>query len=68
VTNKVQQYAEQLAEAENTRIGTAPLTAIDPDLTVKDAYAISASTFGWRTCSMEILPLFSTTMLSSKCP
>ncbi|MEH7178921.1 2-keto-4-pentenoate hydratase [Neobacillus vireti] len=40
MTNKVQQYAEQLVEAENTRIGTAPLTAIDPDLTVKDAYYI----------------------------
>ena len=40
MTNKVKQYAEQLAEAEATKIGTAPLTSIDSELTVKEAYSI----------------------------
>ena len=31
---------DQLAEAEATRIGTAPLTSIDSELTVKEAYYI----------------------------
>ena len=40
MNTKVQQYATQLAEAEATRIGTAPLTSIDSELTVKEAYYI----------------------------
>ena len=40
MTNKVKQYAEQLAAAESTRVGIPPLTAADSDLTVKDAYYI----------------------------
>jgi 2-keto-4-pentenoate hydratase len=40
LANKVEQYAELLAEAESTRLGTAPLTALEPDLTVKEAYYI----------------------------
>ncbi|MBO0961079.1 fumarylacetoacetate hydrolase family protein [Neobacillus sp. MM2021_6] len=40
MTNKVKQYAELLAEAESSRIGTAPLTTVDSELTVKEAYFI----------------------------
>jgi 2-keto-4-pentenoate hydratase len=40
LSTKVKQYAEQLAKAEADRVGTAPLTSIDPDLTVKEAYYI----------------------------
>ena len=40
MSNKIKQYAAQLAEAEATRVGTAPLTSIDSDLTVKEAYSI----------------------------
>ena len=40
MNNKVKQYAAQLAEAEATKIGTAPLTSIDSELTVKEAYSI----------------------------
>jgi len=40
LTNKVKQYAEQLAEAESSRIGSAPLTTVDSELTVKEAYYI----------------------------
>ncbi|SDM38387.1 2-keto-4-pentenoate hydratase [Bacillus sp. OK048] len=40
MTNKVKQYAAQLAEAEATKVGTAPLTSIDSELTVKEAYSI----------------------------
>jgi 2-keto-4-pentenoate hydratase len=40
VTNKVKQYAAQLAEAEATKVGTAPLTSLDSELTVKEAYSI----------------------------
>lgn len=40
LTTKVKQYAAQLAEAEATKIGTAPLTLIDSELSVKDAYYI----------------------------
>ncbi|WML39406.1 2-keto-4-pentenoate hydratase [Neobacillus sp. OS1-2] len=40
MTNKVIQYAELLAEAESSRIGTAPLTTVDSELTVKEAYYI----------------------------
>ena len=40
MTDKIKQYAETLAEAENTRNGTVPLTSIDTALTVKEAYYI----------------------------
>jgi 2-keto-4-pentenoate hydratase len=40
VTNKVKEYADILAEAETTRVGIAPLTSTDSDLTVKEAYNI----------------------------
>lgn len=40
MTNKMKQFAEQLAEAEDTRIGITPLTSIDPELSVKEAYYI----------------------------
>jgi 2-keto-4-pentenoate hydratase len=40
LTNKVKQYAEQLAEAETARVGTAPITSIDSELSVKEAYYI----------------------------
>jgi 2-keto-4-pentenoate hydratase len=40
MSNKLKQYAAQLAEAEATKVGTAPLTSIDSELTVKEAYSI----------------------------
>ncbi|MEH7356153.1 2-keto-4-pentenoate hydratase [Neobacillus drentensis] len=40
MTNKLKQFAEQLAEAETTRIGMDPLTSVDLDLTEKNAYYI----------------------------
>lgn len=40
MNTKIQQYAILLAEAEATKVGTAPLTSIDSELTVKEAYSI----------------------------
>lgn len=40
MTSKVKQFAEQLAEAETTKIGIAPLTSVNPELTVEEAYHI----------------------------
>ncbi|MEH7130286.1 2-keto-4-pentenoate hydratase [Neobacillus drentensis] len=40
MTNKVKEYADILAEAETTRVGIAPLTSTDSDLTLKEAYNI----------------------------
>lgn len=40
VTTKRKQFAEQLLKAETTLIGTSPLTAAAPDLTVEQAYHI----------------------------
>ncbi|MEW9050108.1 MAG: fumarylacetoacetate hydrolase family protein [Neobacillus sp.] len=40
MTNKIKQFAEQLAEAESTRIGISPLSSVDPELTIKEAYSI----------------------------
>jgi 2-keto-4-pentenoate hydratase len=37
---KIIQFAEQLAEAETTRIGISPLSSVDPELTIKEAYSI----------------------------
>lgn len=40
MTTKIKDYAEQLATAESKRIGIAPLSEMDDELTVNDAYAI----------------------------
>ncbi|MDR4886772.1 fumarylacetoacetate hydrolase family protein [Fredinandcohnia sp. QZ13] len=40
MTNKIEQFALQLAEAESTRIGIEAPTSVDSELTVKDAYYI----------------------------
>ncbi|TWE08294.1 2-keto-4-pentenoate hydratase [Neobacillus bataviensis] len=40
MTSKVTQFAEQLSEAETTKVGIAPLTSVDPELTVEEAYYI----------------------------
>jgi 2-keto-4-pentenoate hydratase len=40
MTNKIKQFAELLAEAESTRIGISPLSSVDPELTIKEAYSI----------------------------
>lgn len=40
LANKFKTFAKLLLEAEETLIGTSPLTAEDPNLTVEDAYAI----------------------------
>ncbi|MEH7226568.1 fumarylacetoacetate hydrolase family protein [Bacillus sp. JJ1566] len=40
MTNKIEQFALKLAEAESTCVGTQPLTSVDSELTVKDAYYI----------------------------
>lgn len=40
VSNKIEQFALQLAEAESTRIGIEAPTSVDSELTVKDAYYI----------------------------
>ena len=40
VTTKRKQFAEQLIKAEETLIGTSPLTSADPELTVEEAYYI----------------------------
>jgi 2-keto-4-pentenoate hydratase len=40
MTNKIKQFAYQLAEAETTRVGISPLSSVDPELTIKEAYSI----------------------------
>jgi 2-keto-4-pentenoate hydratase len=40
MTNKIKQFAAQLAEAETTRVGISPLSSVDPELTIKEAYSI----------------------------
>ncbi len=40
LSTKVQEFAAQLAEAESNRIGIAPLTIQDEELSAKDAYYI----------------------------
>ncbi|MEH7235010.1 2-keto-4-pentenoate hydratase [Bacillus sp. JJ1562] len=40
MTNKIEQLASQLAEAESTRVGIEPPTSVDSELTVKEAYYI----------------------------
>ncbi|OLS34862.1 2-keto-4-pentenoate hydratase [Bacillus sp. MRMR6] len=40
MTNKIKQFAEQLADAETTRIGISPLSSVEPELTIKEAYSI----------------------------
>ncbi|RFB17988.1 2-keto-4-pentenoate hydratase [Bacillus sp. HNG] len=40
MSNKIEQFALQLAEAESTRIGIEAPTSVDSELTVKDAYYI----------------------------
>jgi 2-keto-4-pentenoate hydratase len=40
LTSKIEKFAAQLAEAEVTRIGMDPLTSVDPDITVDEAYYI----------------------------
>ncbi|AYA75610.1 2-keto-4-pentenoate hydratase [Bacillus sp. Y1] len=40
VTNKIKEYAALLADAENTGVGTNPLTILDPSLSVTEAYHI----------------------------
>ncbi|MGI8384236.1 2-keto-4-pentenoate hydratase [Robertmurraya sp. P23] len=40
VTNKIKEYAALLADAEKTGVGTNPLTILDPNLSVTEAYHI----------------------------
>ncbi|MEH7388526.1 fumarylacetoacetate hydrolase family protein [Bacillus sp. JJ1521] len=40
MTNKIEQFALQLAKAESTGVGIDPPTSVDSELTVKDAYYI----------------------------
>lgn len=40
MSSKIKQFADQLAEAENTLVGIAPLTSVAPEMTVKEAYGI----------------------------
>ncbi|MFS0823883.1 2-keto-4-pentenoate hydratase [Bacillus sp. 1P02SD] len=40
MTNKIEQFALKLAEAESTRVGIEAPTSVDSELTVKDAYYI----------------------------
>jgi 2-keto-4-pentenoate hydratase len=40
VSEIVNQFAKELREAEETKLGIAPPTSVKPDLTIKDAYAI----------------------------
>jgi 2-keto-4-pentenoate hydratase len=44
VTTLTNLFADRLGEAERTRIGTSPLTAENPDLTVQEAYAVQLET------------------------
>jgi 2-keto-4-pentenoate hydratase len=40
LTSKIEKFAAQLAEAEATRVGIDPLTSVDPEITVDEAYYI----------------------------
>ena len=40
VATKRKHFAEKLIEAEETLIGTSPLTSVEPELTVEEAYYI----------------------------
>ncbi|AGK53621.1 2-keto-4-pentenoate hydratase [Bacillus sp. 1NLA3E] len=40
MTNKIEKFAAQLIEAERTRVGIDPLTTIDPEITIDEAYFI----------------------------
>jgi 2-keto-4-pentenoate hydratase len=40
LTSKIEEFARNLAEAESTRVGIVPLTSIDSELTVKEAYYV----------------------------
>jgi len=44
----IRKFADQLAEAEETRQPIPPLTVTQPDLSVDEAYAIQRITTGWR--------------------
>lgn len=40
LTSKIEEFAKLLAEAESTRVGISPLTSIDSELKVKEAYYV----------------------------
>jgi 2-keto-4-pentenoate hydratase len=40
LTSKIEKFAAQLLEAEQTRVGIDPLTAVDPEITIDEAYYI----------------------------
>ncbi|MDQ1003514.1 2-keto-4-pentenoate hydratase [Neobacillus niacini] len=40
MTSKIEKFAAQLIEAEQTRVGIDPLTTLDPEITIDDAYYI----------------------------
>jgi 2-keto-4-pentenoate hydratase len=40
LTSKIEKFAAQLLEAEATRVGIDPLTVVDPEITVDEAYYI----------------------------
>ena len=40
MTSKIEKFATQLAEAETTQVGIDPLTVVDPEITVDEAYYI----------------------------
>ena len=40
MTSKIEKFAAQLAEAETTQVGIDPLTVVDPEITVDEAYYI----------------------------
>ena len=40
MTSKIEKFAAQLAQAETTQVGIDPLTVVDPEITVDEAYYI----------------------------
>jgi 2-keto-4-pentenoate hydratase len=40
MSSKISQFAEQLASAEGSKVGITPLTTVDPEITVDEAYYI----------------------------
>jgi 2-keto-4-pentenoate hydratase len=40
LTSKKKEYAAFLAEAEKTGVGTSPITSLDPEISIRDAYLI----------------------------
>ena len=40
MTSKIEKFAAQLAQAEATQVGIDPLTVVDPEITVDEAYYI----------------------------